>query len=180
MSLACRPSCDASCGLSHTEPAVAVALREDLLRAAVDRLRLNKSISVTNDQKLLRDLMMQLGRELLEVGVCGAVSVPTVTDRSFSTVPTVLQKSRRLYIITPTYRRPEQIAELTRMAQTLKHVQNLHWLVIEDAEEKTQMVSEFLQRSGISHDHLIGKYACDELLYESSLLINYKIPFIDK
>jgi hypothetical protein len=178
VSLAGRPSRDASGGLSYAEPAV--ALREELLRAAVDRLRLDDTISVTIDQKLLRDLMMQLGRELLEVGACGAASVPTVTDRSFSKVPIISQKTRRLYIITPTYRRAEQIAELTRMAQTLMHVQNLHWLVIEDAENKTQLVSELLQRSGISHDHLIGKYACDELLYESSLLITYNIPFTDK
>jgi hypothetical protein len=169
MSLAGRPSSDASCGLSYTEPPV--ALREELLRAAVDRLSLDNTTSVTIDQKLLRNLMMQLGRELLEVGLFGAVSVPTVTHRSFPTVPTISQKTRRLYIITPTYRRPEQIAELIRMAQTLMHVQNFHWLVIEDAEEKTHMVSELLQRSGFSYDHLIGKYACDELLNETSLLI---------
>jgi hypothetical protein len=47
------------------------------------------------------------------------------------------------------------------MAQTLMHVQNLHWLVIEDAVNKTQLVSDLLQRTGISHDHLVGKSACE-------------------
>ena len=169
MSLAGRPSRDASSGLGYAEHAF--ALREELLRAAVGRLRLDDTISVTVDQKLLRDLMMQLGRDLLEVGACGAVSVPTAANPSFSQVPLTSQKTPRLYIITPTYRRPEQIAELTRMAQTLMHVQNLHWLVIEDAENKTQLVSELLQRTGISHDHLVGKCACDKFLYELSLCI---------
>lgn len=164
MSLVGRPSRDASSGLSYAEPAV--ALREELLRAAVERLRLDDTISVTIDQKLLHDMMIQLGREVLEVGACGAVSVPTVAEPSFSKVPITSQKTRPIYIITPTYRRAEQIAELTRMAQTLMHVQNLHWLVIEDAENKTQLVSELLKRSGISHDHLVGKCACDKLLYE--------------
>jgi hypothetical protein len=51
------------------------------------------------------------------------------------------------------------------MAQTLMHVQNLHWLVIEDAENKTQLVSDLLQRTGISHDHLVGKSACEHFLH---------------
>jgi hypothetical protein len=178
MSLAGRPSHDAGSGLSYAEPAV--ALKEELLRAAVGRLRLDDTISVTIDQKLLRDLMMQLGRELLEVGACGTVSVPTVSHPTLSQVPLTSQKTPRLYIITPTYRRAEQVAELTRMAQTLMHVQNLHWLVIEDAANKTQLVSDLLQRTGISHDHLVGKCACDKFLYELRLLITYKIPFTDK
>lgn len=149
-----RPNRDAGSGLSYAEPAV--ALREELLRAAVGRLGLDDTASVTIDQKLLHDLMMQLGRELLAVGACGEVSVPTAAGPSFSQVPLTSQKTPRLYIITPTYRRPEQIAELTRMAQTLMHVQNLHWLVIEDAENKTQLVSDLLQRTGISHDHLVA------------------------
>lgn len=173
-----RPSPEAGSGLSYAD--TAVALREELLRAAVGRLRLHDTISVTIDQKLLSDLMVQLGRELLEVGACGAVPVPTVADPSLTQVPLTSQKTPRLYIITPTYRRAEQIAELTRMAQTLMHVQNLHWLVIEDAENKTQLVSDLLERTGISHDHLVGKCVCHKFLYELSLLITYKIPFTDK
>lgn len=62
-----------------------------------------------------------------------------------------------LYIITPTYRRPEQIPELTRLAQTLMHIPNLHWLVIEDSVNKTLLVTQLLFRTGIPFDHLIGK-----------------------
>lgn len=178
VSLMGRPNRDGGSGLSYAEPAA--ALREELLRAAVGRLRLDDTISVTIDQKLLRDLMMQLGRELLGVGACGEASVPTAADPSLSKVPLTSQKTPRLYIITPTYRRPEQIAELTRMAQTLMHVQNLHWLVIEDAENKTQLVSDLLQRTGISHDHLVGKCACEHFVYEWRLWVTCIIPFTDK
>lgn len=63
-----------------------------------------------------------------------------------------------LYIITPTFRRPEQLAELTRLSQTLMHVPNLHWLVIEDAFDATPLVIELLQRTGINYDYLLGRY----------------------
>lgn len=62
-----------------------------------------------------------------------------------------------LYIITPTYRRPEQIPELTRMAHTLMLVKNVHWLVIEDATVATKQVTQLLERTGLKFDHLIGK-----------------------
>lgn len=62
-----------------------------------------------------------------------------------------------LYIITPTYRRPEQIPELTRMAHTLMLVKNVHWLVIEDATVATKQVTKLLERTGLKFDHLIGK-----------------------
>ncbi|XP_069694044.1 galactosylgalactosylxylosylprotein 3-beta-glucuronosyltransferase P-like isoform X2 [Periplaneta americana] len=140
-------------GLTFAEPAVAAAVREEILQAAVDRLRLDDTVTASIGQKLLRDLMIQLGRELMSMGACSESSGP---DSSLPEVPLTISKLPRLYIITPTYRRPEQIPELTRMAQTLMHVPNLHWLVIEDADNKTQLVSDLLQRTGISHDHLVA------------------------
>lgn len=62
-----------------------------------------------------------------------------------------------LFIITPTYRRPEQIPELTRLAQTLMHIPNIHWLVIEDSVNKTSLVTQLLFRTGIPFEHLVGK-----------------------
>ena len=61
-----------------------------------------------------------------------------------------------LYIITPTYRRPEQIPELIRMAHTLMLVENVHWLVIEDAKNATLQVTKLLNRTGLRFEHLIG------------------------
>uniref|UniRef100_A0A182VR66 Galactosylgalactosylxylosylprotein 3-beta-glucuronosyltransferase n=1 Tax=Anopheles minimus TaxID=112268 RepID=A0A182VR66_9DIPT len=54
-----------------------------------------------------------------------------------------------LYIITPTYRRPEQIPELTRLGYTLKHVQNVLWIVVEDSENRTAAVARLLEEIGV-------------------------------
>ena len=48
------------------------------------------------------------------------------------------ERKDRLYLITPTYPRFEQIAELTRLGQTLQHIQNLTWIVAEDAKQPTE------------------------------------------
>ncbi|XP_072401937.1 galactosylgalactosylxylosylprotein 3-beta-glucuronosyltransferase P-like [Diabrotica undecimpunctata] len=61
-----------------------------------------------------------------------------------------------LYIITPTYRRPEQIAELTRLSHTLMLVPNLTWLVIEDAHKTNDLINEVLQKSGIKYHYMIA------------------------
>lgn len=61
-----------------------------------------------------------------------------------------------LYIITPTYRRPEQLAELTRMSHTLMLVPNLIWLVIEDAYATNSLVEDILKRSGIRYHYMIA------------------------
>lgn len=39
---------------------------------------------------------------------------------------------KMIYYITPTYPRPEQIPEITRLAHTLMHVSRLHWIVADD------------------------------------------------
>lgn len=59
-----------------------------------------------------------------------------------------------IFVITPTYRRFLQKAELTRTAQTLKHVKNLHWIVVEDSHERTNLVKRFLSRCGLNYTHL--------------------------
>ncbi|XP_068209508.1 galactosylgalactosylxylosylprotein 3-beta-glucuronosyltransferase P-like [Palaemon carinicauda] len=59
-----------------------------------------------------------------------------------------------IYIITPTYKRTTQIADMTRMSQTLMHVPNLHWIVVEDALKTSDVVRELLVRSGIPFTHL--------------------------
>ena len=51
-----------------------------------------------------------------------------------------------IYMVTPTYTRWTQKADLTRLAQTLMHVPNLHWILVEDSEEKTKLVTNFLLR----------------------------------
>ncbi|XP_067895981.1 galactosylgalactosylxylosylprotein 3-beta-glucuronosyltransferase 1-like [Heterodontus francisci] len=59
-----------------------------------------------------------------------------------------------IYIITPTYTRPVQKAELTRLANTFLHIQNLHWIVIEDSPRRTSLVAVLLEKSGLNFTHL--------------------------
>ncbi|KAI3373055.1 hypothetical protein L3Q82_006403 [Scortum barcoo] len=59
-----------------------------------------------------------------------------------------------IHVITPTYSRPVQKAELTRLANTLLHVPNLHWILVEDSQRKTTLVSRLLQETGVNYTHL--------------------------
>ncbi|XP_076752609.1 glucuronyltransferase I [Xylocopa sonorina] len=59
-----------------------------------------------------------------------------------------------IYAITPTFSRPVQKAELTRLSQTFLHVPNFHWIVVEDAPKKTNLVMQFLGNSGLIYTHL--------------------------
>lgn len=59
-----------------------------------------------------------------------------------------------IYVITPTYKRPVQKAELTRLCNTFLLVPNLHWILVEDAEAKTDLVANFLRKCGVSFTHL--------------------------
>ncbi|XP_045166789.1 galactosylgalactosylxylosylprotein 3-beta-glucuronosyltransferase 3-like [Mercenaria mercenaria] len=69
-------------------------------------------------------------------------SIPT-----YSRIPTI-------FVITPTVARLEQKADLTRLSNTLRLVPNLHWIIIEDAEIKTPMATNFLASCRISYTHL--------------------------
>uniref|UniRef100_H2YPW2 Galactosylgalactosylxylosylprotein 3-beta-glucuronosyltransferase n=1 Tax=Ciona savignyi TaxID=51511 RepID=H2YPW2_CIOSA len=62
-----------------------------------------------------------------------------------------------IYGITSTYKRHVQIAELTRLSQTVMHVPMFHWLLTEDAHSKTSLVADFLNQSKLSYTHLFIK-----------------------
>ncbi|XP_029028994.1 galactosylgalactosylxylosylprotein 3-beta-glucuronosyltransferase 1 [Betta splendens] len=59
-----------------------------------------------------------------------------------------------IHLITPTYSRPVQKAELTRLAHTLLHVPNLHWILVEDSQRRTTMVGHLLLETGLNYTHL--------------------------
>ncbi|XP_061660289.1 galactosylgalactosylxylosylprotein 3-beta-glucuronosyltransferase 1 [Syngnathoides biaculeatus] len=59
-----------------------------------------------------------------------------------------------IHIITPTYRRAMQKADLTRLANTLLHVDNLHWIVVEDSQKRTALVSHLLHETKLNYTHL--------------------------
>ncbi|CAG9826634.1 unnamed protein product [Diabrotica balteata] len=62
-----------------------------------------------------------------------------------------------IYAITPTYYRYLQKAELTRISQMLMLVPNIHWIVIEDADEKSDLVTNLIADSGLKATHLAAK-----------------------
>ncbi len=72
-------------------------------------------------------------------------------DRNFlrddPTLPTI-------YVVTPTYARPVQKAELTRLCHTLLLVPNVHWVVVEDSRVRTGLVGEHLRECGVPYAHL--------------------------
>ncbi|XP_020855797.1 galactosylgalactosylxylosylprotein 3-beta-glucuronosyltransferase 2 [Phascolarctos cinereus] len=59
-----------------------------------------------------------------------------------------------IYAITPTYSRPAQKAELTRLANTFRQVAQLHWILVEDAAGRSELVSRFLASAGLPSTHL--------------------------
>ena len=59
-----------------------------------------------------------------------------------------------IYAITPTYKRYTQKADLTRLSQTFMHIQNFRWIVVEDSEHRTDLVTTLLKSKGIKYIHL--------------------------
>ena len=59
-----------------------------------------------------------------------------------------------LYIVTPTYTRATQLADLTRMANTLRLVPGAHWIVAEDRNHTSQAVADLLSASHLQATHL--------------------------
>ncbi|KAL5293485.1 GlcAT-P.2 family protein [Megaselia abdita] len=82
------------------------------------------------------------------------MATATTSIATKSLTSTTSQKIPPLYIITPTYKRPEQLAEITRLGYTLKHVPNLLWLVIEDSNSLSDLVKTRLKDIGVPYVHL--------------------------
>lgn len=64
------------------------------------------------------------------------------------------ESSPIIYVVTPTYKRPEMVAELTRLGQTLAMVQRIHWIVAEDSATCSTPITSLLQRLGLPYTHL--------------------------
>ncbi|CAG9782031.1 unnamed protein product [Diatraea saccharalis] len=61
---------------------------------------------------------------------------------------------KMIYYITPTYPRPEQIPELTRLSHTLMHVPRIHWVIADDQPTCSEVVKNVLRKSGIPFTHI--------------------------
>lgn len=122
-------------------------LAEDLVTMALSKVVIDDDVPVS------RDLLIGITRQIARYVVYSAGCVPGVASAASSAaIP-----GATIYIITPTYRRPEQVADLTRLAQTLMLVRDVHWLIVEDAHVKSPQLADLLQSFGIRYNHLIGK-----------------------
>ena len=63
----------------------------------------------------------------------------------------------KIIFITPTYKRPERLAEMTRLSQTLMHLRNIYWIVVEDSTHTVNAVDRLLERSGIPYVYFPAK-----------------------
>ena len=59
-----------------------------------------------------------------------------------------------VFAITPTYARITQKVDLTSLCQTVMHIPNFVWIIIEDSEERTPLVTKLLQRCKVKSIHL--------------------------
>jgi len=78
---------------------------------------------------------------------CGSHDEPPPCHQLTIDTPTI-------YFVTPTYPRREQVAELTRLSQTLLHVKNLHWILAEDSHQCSTLIPSILKKYGIPYTHL--------------------------
>ncbi|KAM3174329.1 hypothetical protein ACTXT7_010782 [Hymenolepis weldensis] len=69
-----------------------------------------------------------------------------------------------IYVITATYPRLVQLAELTRLCHTFLHVENLHWVVVEDVSVPSAALGIFLRKCGVSFTLLSEKTPPDQVL----------------
>ncbi|XP_052866294.1 galactosylgalactosylxylosylprotein 3-beta-glucuronosyltransferase I [Anopheles cruzii] len=59
------------------------------------------------------------------------------------------RKGPTIYAVTPTYARPVQKAELTRLSHVIRLVPSVFWVVVEDADHTSTLVTNLLKRSGL-------------------------------
>ncbi|KZC14820.1 Galactosylgalactosylxylosylprotein 3-beta-glucuronosyltransferase P [Dufourea novaeangliae] len=134
-------------------------LTEEIIKRAVRRVQETNGLSPDIATTLVQELINHVNRNTFEPIGNNSKMTRTQSPTTSRSIELDQQGSTKetlepLYIITPTYRRPEQIPELTRMSHTLMLVKNIHWLVIEDANVATKQVTRLLERTGLKFDHL--------------------------
>lgn len=71
--------------------------------------------------------------------------------------PRVKEKLPLIYVVTPTHESPYQVPELTALGNTLKNVENIKWIIVEDSLTISKSLSKFISRFNIPFVHLNGK-----------------------
>lgn len=126
-------------------------MAEDLVSMALSKVVVDEDV-----RGVSKDLLIGITRQIARYVVYSAGCIPGTSAGTYAMTPSS-NSVAVIYVITPTYKRPEQVADLTRLAQTLMLVRDIHWLVIEDSLVKSPQLSSLLQSFGIRYNHLIGK-----------------------
>lgn len=79
---------------------------------------------------------------------------PTSIQVPENRVTSSSEVSKSIFAITPTYARYTQKVDLVSLCQTIMHIPNFVWVVIEDAERKTKLVTNLLDRCKVTSVHL--------------------------
>ncbi|CAI6353780.1 unnamed protein product [Macrosiphum euphorbiae] len=129
---------------------------EDLVSMALSKVVVDESAGVSRD--LLMGISRQIARFVVYSASCngGAFGNGASGGGYGGGFGMAAIEPSTVYVITPTYRRPEQVADLTRLAQTLMLVRDIHWLVVEDSQVKSPHLGVLLQSFGIRYNHLIA------------------------
>ncbi|XP_022095710.1 galactosylgalactosylxylosylprotein 3-beta-glucuronosyltransferase 3-like [Acanthaster planci] len=126
---------------SHKHPYLMRVINADYKTKQAELVRTENTLK--EERKLLENVIVHL-RQQYPQAVGSIVDSLNVLNASLPTI----------YAVTPTHTRPVQKAELTRIAQTFLHVRNFHWIVVEDSNTKTSLVTTFLRKSGMKYTHL--------------------------
>ncbi|KAL3837632.1 hypothetical protein ACJMK2_003189 [Sinanodonta woodiana] len=82
-----------------------------------------------------------------------------------------------IFVVTPTYTRNSQKSELTMLSNTLRNVYFLTWIVVEDSQSKSDLVTRFLKHCGVPYVHLNGidplRYTKTKAGYQRNLGIQW-------
>ncbi|CDS36572.1 galactosylgalactosylxylosylprotein [Echinococcus multilocularis] len=87
-----------------------------------------------------------MGRILILVLVVTFIYAVTLAIRRYH--------RKTIFVITPTYSRPNQKPELVRLCTVLCTARDVHWIVIEDARNKSRALAHFLEDCGLPYTHL--------------------------
>lgn len=117
---------------------------------------------------------LNLNRDSLELSKQQLLLVKNLyLDKINVSLPTI-------FAITPTYKRYVQKAELTRISQTLTLVPNIYWIIVEDADEKSELVRNLLADSSILYVHLTAKTPPNEKVKDKVSVYFSYMKFVSK
>uniref|UniRef100_A0A0K0DWW7 Galactosylgalactosylxylosylprotein 3-beta-glucuronosyltransferase n=1 Tax=Strongyloides stercoralis TaxID=6248 RepID=A0A0K0DWW7_STRER len=65
--------------------------------------------------------------------------------------------TNKIIIITPTYKRITRYPDIIRLANTLQHLSEIHWIIIEDGHKKSSGVERILNNTNIPFTYIASK-----------------------